>query len=456
MSWRWVFITSGSLELAAATFLFCALRPSLKLTVIAWITSIFVIYRIGDFWIGGSIPCGCLGTLTGALGITYRTADVWMKLILVYLGLGSIVTVLYRIFPRTNSLTSFVGRERNGMTVLAACCIIAGGCISVRAQSTVDAFKSFLSSPPVIKRVLFDSQNLVLPPSFLPIPADARASATNVYHNEAAWQPDGNFFVRDLWDWKDLNSPLTANRPITDNITGVAGGRAWHIVTTNIYSSTRQQPDNYIAGGSSNALQLLFQNLNLGVVGMRPGTLSWDGNHFTARTWSGTEVRGELEVEAGLPSRLSVQSEDGEARYISEYQYTDAKEERLPCGVPNSVQTVSVESGKIVPYWRTVIYEIQSTAQPLPEAYFEPERFFSAATEVEEDAVTNGAVYVVRNGVVVRKVHDLQEPAFPTSMKRFLVLAVLLAVFLGFPIAYLVRWKTKVSNKRIIGSQFKP
>jgi hypothetical protein len=86
---RQVFLSVGILELAIAAFLVFSSRQTLKVPVIAWLAGNFTVYRLGLYWIGAKLPCGCLGVLTEALGITPKTADLWMKGVLAYLLLGA-------------------------------------------------------------------------------------------------------------------------------------------------------------------------------------------------------------------------------------------------------------------------------------------------------------------------------------------------------------------------------
>jgi hypothetical protein len=86
---RQVFLSVGLIELAIAAFLVFSSRHSLKVPVIAWLATNFTVYRLGVYWIGAKLPCGCLGTLTASLGITPHTADLSMNGVLLYLLAGS-------------------------------------------------------------------------------------------------------------------------------------------------------------------------------------------------------------------------------------------------------------------------------------------------------------------------------------------------------------------------------
>ncbi len=79
----------GMVEIAIALICFFGKRQSLALGLEAWLSTNFVVYRLGLLWIGWKKPCSCLGNLTDALHISPQTADNIMKVVLAYLLLGS-------------------------------------------------------------------------------------------------------------------------------------------------------------------------------------------------------------------------------------------------------------------------------------------------------------------------------------------------------------------------------
>lgn len=79
----------GGVELVIALLCLATRRVWLQLGLVAWLATNFLVYRLGLLWIGYHRPCGCLGNLTDALGISPKTADVAMKLVLAYLLVGS-------------------------------------------------------------------------------------------------------------------------------------------------------------------------------------------------------------------------------------------------------------------------------------------------------------------------------------------------------------------------------
>lgn len=66
----------------------------LSLLLLAWFASSVVAYRIGLWAMDWHGPCRCLGTLTDVLPVSPKTVDLLMKMLLVYLLLGSCAGLL--------------------------------------------------------------------------------------------------------------------------------------------------------------------------------------------------------------------------------------------------------------------------------------------------------------------------------------------------------------------------
>jgi hypothetical protein len=89
VSFRSFFYFAGTIELFIAFFCLFGHRTVWKVGILALLSTIFLIYRLGLMWIGYSKPCPCLGNLMGALHIQPETAETVVKIILTYLLIGS-------------------------------------------------------------------------------------------------------------------------------------------------------------------------------------------------------------------------------------------------------------------------------------------------------------------------------------------------------------------------------
>jgi len=77
-------------ELAIALLCFSRrVGPRLKIGLVAWMATNFLVYRVGLWCIGWHHPCGCMGSLAGVLHLSDMAADRIMKGILAYLLVGS-------------------------------------------------------------------------------------------------------------------------------------------------------------------------------------------------------------------------------------------------------------------------------------------------------------------------------------------------------------------------------
>jgi hypothetical protein len=82
-------------ELAIALVCFLSKRIWLSTSLVAWLATGFLIYRLVLLWAGYRRPCPCLGNLTDMLNISAQTADTGMKVILGYLLVGSYATLFW-------------------------------------------------------------------------------------------------------------------------------------------------------------------------------------------------------------------------------------------------------------------------------------------------------------------------------------------------------------------------
>lgn len=86
----------GVAEIAIALICFFSKRQTLALGLAAWLSTNFVVYRLGLWWMHWHRPCNCLGNLTDALHISPQVADNIMKVVLAYLLIGSYGLVIWQ------------------------------------------------------------------------------------------------------------------------------------------------------------------------------------------------------------------------------------------------------------------------------------------------------------------------------------------------------------------------
>ncbi|MGO8931111.1 MAG: MauE/DoxX family redox-associated membrane protein [Limisphaerales bacterium] len=91
---RQLFLLVGLVELLIAFFCLFTDKRRLSLLAVTWISTNFLVYRVGLWFIGWHRPCGCMGSLTDMLHLSPQAADNIMKGVLAYLLVGSYAMLL--------------------------------------------------------------------------------------------------------------------------------------------------------------------------------------------------------------------------------------------------------------------------------------------------------------------------------------------------------------------------
>ena len=92
---RQLLLLVGLAELLVAFLCLFADKRRLSLLAVAWLSSNFLVYRLGLWFIGWHHPCACMGSLAGALHLSDQAADNIMKGVLAYLLVGSYGILLW-------------------------------------------------------------------------------------------------------------------------------------------------------------------------------------------------------------------------------------------------------------------------------------------------------------------------------------------------------------------------
>ena len=97
-------LAAGISELIVAIFCLFSKSKTTANILVAFLAGSLMVYRFGLWWIGWRRACSCLGNLTDALHIPPHTADTAMKIILVYLLIGSYATLFWLWRQRKNAV----------------------------------------------------------------------------------------------------------------------------------------------------------------------------------------------------------------------------------------------------------------------------------------------------------------------------------------------------------------
>lgn len=107
ISFKYLMFYTGTLEIIVSLLCLFQKRIKVSLGMILWLSTCFCVYRIGLYYLGWKQPCTCLGSLTDAIHVAPNVADIFMKVILFYLLLGSIVGVVLLVTRKTNASPLF-------------------------------------------------------------------------------------------------------------------------------------------------------------------------------------------------------------------------------------------------------------------------------------------------------------------------------------------------------------
>ncbi|HKW30921.1 MAG TPA: hypothetical protein VJT54_16430 [Verrucomicrobiae bacterium] len=94
VSYRNLLLIAGAFEFATSLVCFLVKSNIMRVGLVAWLATVFLMYRIGMPFVGYQQPCPCLGSLTGEIHISSQTANTVAKVILSYLLVGSYVALL--------------------------------------------------------------------------------------------------------------------------------------------------------------------------------------------------------------------------------------------------------------------------------------------------------------------------------------------------------------------------
>jgi len=100
LSMRQSMLLAAALEIVVVMLVWRAPTALLKATLLLWIGSVFLFYRIGLWSVGFEGSCRCLGNIGDVFGISTETADWIAKGILVYLLVGSGPILLWQLSHR--------------------------------------------------------------------------------------------------------------------------------------------------------------------------------------------------------------------------------------------------------------------------------------------------------------------------------------------------------------------
>lgn len=100
LSFRTLMLFAGVIEVSIGLYCTICSSKTEAILMIAWISTVFAIYRFSLWAIDWKLPCPCLGSLTGALHISPELSDNIIKVVLSGLLAGSYTIIASRYLER--------------------------------------------------------------------------------------------------------------------------------------------------------------------------------------------------------------------------------------------------------------------------------------------------------------------------------------------------------------------
>lgn len=116
---RQLLLLVGLAELLIAFFCLFTDKRRFSLLAVAWLSTNFLVYRLGLWFIGWHHPCACMGSLAGALHLSDQAADNIMKGVLAYLLIGSYLLLAWQ-WRQSRPSAGDDARSRNAQNAISA------------------------------------------------------------------------------------------------------------------------------------------------------------------------------------------------------------------------------------------------------------------------------------------------------------------------------------------------
>ena len=231
-----------------------------------------------------------------------------------------------------------------------------------------------------------------------------------------AWQASG-FFLREIRSLKDLNTVIDTNTFTADLLlSGRIGARWWDVVNTQITSwyETSDGKSSAVRRKAELAEGVLYPVLRFGINNLKPGTLLWNGNEFSAQSTAGKAVKGRLTISNSVPCQIEVYNADSRIpSYICEYKY-DSLTLNSSNHFPSTILRSRIVKGVKTPIWVAAIFEIEIAKEEAAMSRFEPDNFVN-----RHDAVnyiqTNGIEFKVTSNTLLKLPGIDLSPEMPAS-----------------------------------------
>jgi hypothetical protein len=333
--------------------------------------------------------------------------------------------------------------SRTSVIIAAAAGLFATCGEGAGAATPKDHFKALLSSPPTIERMIF-MERLPKDPNHA-VPLDTGlADSTNSLIYELRWQTNATF-LRTLKDPSGFTNYTMSGRCFTlwnDQFYFLDNPKS---AVLYVLEEAKAAQGNYTGPYHATTIRKgkATQILNLGINHVKPGTIRWEGDSFSASAIADKrpiQVQGHITgYSNGIPSEMHVEyfNESGIARYRLLYDYASF----APPYYPSRIRINFFYKDKEVEYQDYTIQSVQVAAKPLPSTHYDPKPFIDA-NQLQLQYFTNGSVYfALPSGQLIETFGNAPKTKLSRAdykLNRYYYLAVLATA------AFFVAWCMKV------------
>ena len=170
------------------------------------------------------------------------------------------------------------------------------------------------------------------------------------------------------------------------------------------------------SNGLTGSVEALFtvtrQCLDMGLAEIRPESVKWNDDTFTATNIFGKSVQGKLTTSNGTPARLEISNSKG-AYKVVEYVYPDPP--ALFNGFPSKMLISGISEEKLIPQVEVLLYSVQLAKAPLADDYFSAAQFIGSNI-VHTNLYQNDKLYVQnRQGQMIPAPNSVTRPRGPVD-----------------------------------------
>lgn len=295
------------------------------------------------------------------------------------------------------------------------------------APSAVERFKRFISSPPVIKNLVFQ-QKVPMEDGARPLDGSF-AFSTRYDYFQAEWQPDGILFRR-LSGLDDATNFNVAGQLISwsshQHTLIEPSGKL--TIWDDQDPSTRNKHIS-VFYTTEFMLEPLREVMNLGIMYAGIGTIRWTGNRFVCEVErQDLRISGNLISSGGGPPeamKVTYVSSQQTNEYVLRYGYAPGnKYSFLPTVITNFWVTKPKGSPTQMELDQWRILDLRIADGALPSEAFSAVRFTDANNKWESRIYTNGAIYNVGTNGILHYAYPVDERSmyFTTDKRRLRVI----------------------------------